>query len=126
MPWESRAPIVRQRYVEAQRKGLLAAAYVGRNAVVKALRGGYTSGDFVTGHSVNAVTIGEPVWNGSGWEVAVGTNLLYNLFWELGHMNIFLRHYVRVEKWRPAALDSRLEAIEAFSRVFARVMESGV
>lgn len=126
MAWESKVPQIKQRHSLAQRQGLLAAANVVRNTLIRALRGGYTSGAFVTGTSINAITISDPMRSAGGWEVAVGTNLLYPLFWELGHMNIYLRRYVRVERWRPAALDSREEAAQAFGRVYTRVMEGGV
>jgi hypothetical protein len=111
----------------ASRQGALAAAYVAYNAVKRSLAGGYTSGLFVTGHVLNSVTVGDPEPTGDGgWQVSVGTNVLYALFWELGHMNTFTRRYERVEKWRPAAIDSRAQAIEAFYRVYKRVMEGGV
>lgn len=109
---------------DAARKGLLAAAYPVRNQVKRNLRGGYTSGDFVTGTSLNHVTIGQVFQDGTGWAIKVGTDLLYNIFYELGHYNIFRRKFTRVEKWRPALVDSRLESMQAFNRVYAQTLKA--
>jgi hypothetical protein len=109
---------------DAAPKGLLAGAYVVANQVKRNLRGGYTSGDFVTGASVNHVTIGQVFQEGTGWVIKVGTDLLYNLFWELGHHNIFTRKFERVEKWRPALVDSRFEAMQAYTRVYTQTLHA--
>lgn len=116
--WRSNLPAFNRASDEGDKAGLLAGAYVLSNAVKRALKGGYTSGDFVTGQSVNHVTIGQVYREGMGWAIKVGTDLLYNLFWELGHQNIYLRRFVRVEKWRPALMDSRLEIRNAYNRVY--------
>jgi hypothetical protein len=110
---------------EAGRRGIIAAAYIVSNNVKRNLRGGYTSGEFVTGQSINAVTISDPFRLGPNWGIRVGTNLLYNLFWELGHMNIFTHRFERVEKWRPALFDSRDAAAAAYARVYIETMERG-
>ncbi len=107
---------------DAERDGLLAAAYVLKNAVKRALRGGYTSGDFVTGLSVNSVAHSEPERDTAGWAIRVGTNLKYNLYWEIGHRSAFLRKFVRVEKWRPAFFDSREPMRAAYARQWQRTM----
>lgn len=120
--WTSNAPAFKRDADAAERKALLAAAYVLKNAVKRALRGGYTSGDFVTGLSVNSVTNSEPERDTTGWAIRVGTNLKYNLFWELGHRNAYLRRFVRVEKWRPALMDSREPMRAAYARVWKREM----
>ncbi len=118
----------RSRFRQGQTEGLRAGARVIQNQVKRNLAGGYTSslknhGDFVTGLSLSSVTIGEPqIGSDKNW-IVVGTALLYNLFWELGHHNVFTRHYERDEKWAPAARTSRPAAIAAFNRVFKRVME---
>lgn len=121
----SRIPKILSNFREAQQKGLQAGAYVIANAVKRKLRGGYTSslgnhGDFVTGNSLNHVTIGEPQGSGDGAFILVGTDLLYDLYWEVGHYNLFTRHFERDEKWRPAAEESRADAYAAFQRVFSR------
>lgn len=111
-------------FPKAHAQGMIAAANVLRNAVRKNLRGGYRSslgnhGDFVTGNSLNHVTISEP--DTTRGRIRVGTDLLYNLYWELGHHNLFTRHFERDERWRPAAETSAKAAGEAFTRVFDRV-----
>jgi len=86
------------------RNGLLAGAQILVNAVKLGLRGGYTTGDFVTGMSINHVTRSPVVMTGAfdGY-IKVGTSLDYNLFWELGHYNLFTRRFERVRVWEPAA-----------------------
>ena len=118
--WTSRLPQFERRSIQAQQDGLRAAAYVLANQVKRNLRGGYTSGDFVTGNSINHVTIGPVSEASRGLFIRVGTNLLYNLYWELGHYNIFSRRHERVEKWRPAMMDSRSQMQAAFTRVYRR------
>lgn len=99
------------RWQPALHAGLTAAGYVYANTVKRALAGGYTSGDFVTGRVMNSVTVSEPEGN----EVDVGTDVDYALFWEMGHHNLFTRKFERVEIWRPA-----IDAMgEEMSDVFA-------
>lgn len=107
---------------EAERLGVIAAAYILVNAVKRALKGGYTSGAFVTGHVINSVTRGTPFREGMGWTIEVGSNLNYALFWEIGHHNRWTRKYERVEKWRPAFMDSRPAMAEAYARQWERTM----
>lgn len=108
---------------EAEQLGLIAAAYVLVNAVKRGLRGGYTSGNFVTGGVINSVTRSEPFRDGSGWSIRVGTNLKYALFWEIGHHNAYTRKYERVERWRPAFMDTREAARAAYARTWKRAMK---
>ena len=84
-----------------------AGGYVYANAVKRKLAGGYTSGDFVTGNTTASVRVTEPQQTAEWVEVRVGTDLLYNLFWEIGHRNIFTRRFERVEVWRPTLLEER-------------------
>ena len=122
--WKSNRAKVERTMDRANVRGLTAAAYIVSNAVKKELRGGYVSGDFVTGTSINRVTIGAIERAGKfEYRIRIGTNLLYNLYWEIGHYNIFLRRFVRVEKWRTAALGSVKEAREAYARVYVRTMK---
>jgi hypothetical protein len=100
-----------------QAKALFAAATVIKNAVKRGLRGGYTSGDFTTGHNLRSISISPPEFDGRGTTIRVGTPLLYPLYWEIGHHNIFTRKFERVPIWEPAYLDNRAEAFEAYSRV---------
>ena len=121
--WTSNLPQFLKDESEAERLGVIAAAYVLVNAVKRSLRGGYTSGNFVTGGVINSVTRGQPFRDGMGWTIEVGTNLMYALFWEIGHHNLFTRKYERVEKWRPAFMDSREAMRAAYSREWQRRMQ---
>ena len=93
---------------EAEARALTAAAYNYRNAVVSKLMQGYTTGAFSHGGAgvAGTVTIGEVQQGPNGSTIAVGTNVDYALFWELGHMNTFTRRYERVEHWRHALEES--------------------
>lgn len=123
MPYTSHRPQVEARLRRAQDAGLVAASVLLQNRVKVALRKGYTSGDFITGRSVNAVARTLPHDAAAGGrQVEVGTSLLYNLYWELGHVNLFTRRYQRVEKWRPTLLDSRTDLQREYARVFGLVM----
>lgn len=96
-----------------KRDGLILAAQLYINAMRRALRGGYTSGAFVSGATVAHVTRTDPVPRGAeDWQLSVGTNLLYNLYWELGHHNLFTRRFERVELWVPTlrALARQIQA----------------
>jgi hypothetical protein len=101
--------------------GLTAAAYVYANLVKRALAGGYTSGDFVTGRVLNSVTIGEP----SGLYIDVGTDLDYAEYWEIGHHNIFTRRYERVMIWEPALDAAGPEMSDVFSGTMASIILQG-
>lgn len=105
------------------RNGLQAQARVVWNEwkrQMAAHKGGFTTGAFTTGKAVASITIGPITAAGRFGEYAiqVGTNVLYHLFWELGHMNVFTRKYERVETLRPAVEDTRVEQAAAFTRQF--------
>ena len=106
----------------AATQALVAAATVPANAVRLRLRGGYTSGRFVTGLSSASVTQSAPESSGDAVLVRVGTNVKYAPFWEFGHFNVFTRKYERVEVWRPGFLDSIPEAQRTFRQVFFAAM----
>jgi hypothetical protein len=112
----------KERNRRAQENGLIAAAQVVKNEVKRGLAGGYTSGNFVKGIVLNSVTAGDVEETALGFAIRIGTNLMYALFWELGHHNIFTRKYERVEIWQPAAVSSADDASKAYSRVFIRTM----
>lgn len=119
--WKSNLPELERRLADAQRGGLIGAAQVGLNAIRRALRGGYTSGEYVTGTSANSFTRTEPAQENGVWSVRIGTPLLYPLFWELGwHDRAGGFH--RVEKIRPAIEDARGEMVAAYSRIVMRLM----
>lgn len=103
--------------------GLTAMAYPVFNEVRRQLRHGYHSslgnwGNFAIGNNVNHVTISPVTVNDDGASITVGTDLDYALFWEIGHHNIFTRHFERDEKWRPAYEATLDEARAAFARTF--------
>jgi hypothetical protein len=101
------------RWDEAMAAGLTAAGYVYANEVKRALAGGYTSGDFVTGRVLNSVTVGEP----HAGTIEVGSDLDYAMFWEIGHHNIFTRQFEQVEIWRPALDVTAPEMSDVFAGV---------
>jgi hypothetical protein len=105
--------------------GLVAAAQVVINAVKESLRGGYTSGAFVTGFVLNSVNRSEPSEDAQGAFILVGTNVNYALFWEVGHMNVFTRKFERQERWMPAFLKTRQQQADAYLRAFTRVWGTG-
>jgi hypothetical protein len=125
MAYQSHLPAVRSRLQQATGAGLLAAAAVVENRVKRELRGGYTSGAFVTGHVMSSVTHSEPAEDALGAFILVGTNLNYALFWEVGHMNLFTRRFERVEIWMPALLETRAEQRAAYQRAYGRTFEGG-
>jgi hypothetical protein len=106
----------------AQQAGLKASAYVVFNAVKRGLRGGYTTGAFVTGNVINSVTISRIFEDAGVFGVRVGTNVAYALMWELGHENLFTRQHERVEVWRPAVSETRDEQAAAYARAYKRSM----
>ncbi len=103
--------------------GLIAAAELLKGEVRKRLQSGYTSGDYVTGNNIVRVQRSEPVVEGDVMAIRVGSTQIsppYPLFWELGHHNVFLDKFVRVEVWRPALLDSRNAMAAAFAEGYRR------
>lgn len=123
--WTSQTAVVKARVGPASQAGLMAVAIPMRELIAARLRHGYTSGRFVTAYSAEHVEISPPTRWGGGWEVSVGTDLVSNLQWEVGAINLFTRHYERVEIWRPIAFQNRDRAAETFARVFKRAMETG-
>ena len=119
--YRSNSALVRKRFLKGVDGGLVAQAHVYMNAVKRALRGGYTSGDFVTGNVLNSVTRTDPRWESSARAIRVGTNVMYALFWEIGHHNIFTRRYERVEIWYPELIRTAPAQRQAFERVFYRI-----
>lgn len=114
--WRSNIPNLIALLDRETPKALTAAAMVLQNEVKQRLRGGYTTGDFVTGLSMNSVTASAPVKAGGVWSIQVGTNVTYNLFWEIGHHNLFTRKYEHVPKWVPAFEAKRDEMAAVYAR----------
>lgn len=123
MPYKSNLPAVEAQMNRARDAALIAAAQVPLNAIKEELAGGYTSGDFVTGASLNAATRTDPVTEDGVRVIRIGTNLLYNLFWEIGHLNLFTGKFERKEIWVPKLLSTAQEQALAFARTFARFMD---
>ncbi len=111
------------KFRQAIDNGLVAAAYVYRNRVVEKLSQGYTSGAFVTPHVALTVGVSAAMDLDGQRVVLVGTDVMYALYWEMGHMNLFTRRYERVEHWRMAMLETGPAQFAAFSRVFGRVFQ---
>lgn len=125
MPYESNLPAVVQRLRAARFAGLIAAAEVYIGAMKEAMRGGYTSGAFVTGFAMNSIGRSEPEDNPGGAFILVGTSVMYMLFWEVGHQNLFTRKFERVERWMPTFLQTRQEQTAAYLRAFGRIWSGG-
>jgi len=125
MPYSSNLPQVTAKMNAGTSAGLLAAAAVVENKVKDGLRGGYTSGRFVTGHVLASVNHSEPALDANGAYILVGTDVMYALFWEVGHMNLFTRRFERVEVWMPALFSTRGEQLAAYQRAYARAMGGG-
>lgn len=79
---------------------LRAAAIVVQNQAKRNVRGGFKSGDFVTGELMRSITH-RLEWDAR--RAVVGTTKKYGAFWELGHHNAFTRKYER-EPWLGPAL----------------------
>jgi hypothetical protein len=123
--YKSNLPQVKSQMQRATEAGLLAAAAVVENKVKEGLRGGYTSGRFVTGNVMASVNHSEPEIGPNGSFILVGTDVSYALFWELGHVNLFTRQFERKEVWIPALFSTRSEQLDAFTRTYRRFMGGG-
>lgn len=126
----------------AQQAGLHNAAQTYRNDMKKALRSGGKGFVFKTtignvGHIVrgkrrpwttgllwNSITLDDMVAFGAGWAIRVGTNVKYALFWELGHHNIYTKHFERDPKWVPTFQQNRGRYSAAFQSAFKRVLSA--
>jgi hypothetical protein len=120
--YRTNGPLIRKALERGTALGLIAAAQVLINAMKRELRGGYTSGDFVTGRSMNSVTRSEPEVVGATGHIRVGTSLMYNLFWELGHHNLYTQRFERERKWEPTLIAQRAAIAKAFNAQMLRVL----
>jgi hypothetical protein len=114
-------------YQRAVQAGLVAAAVLFSGAIKEKLLHGYWSGDFVTGATAASVQISPPFRFGEGgaWAVRVGSNEMITLYWEMGHFNLFMRRYIRVEFWRYTLEEQGAAMGLAFKDAFDRVMAEG-
>lgn len=109
----------------AVENGLRAKADVLRNALVRNFVGshGYTSslgnhGDFYRDGGVSFITISGIDRSQGQPTIRVGSSWKPHLFWEVGHHNIFTRHFERDEVWRPTFEAYKPEMLEAYARAF--------
>lgn len=133
MSWSSRIPDLLAAIPDIVDAAGIAAQAVQADAVREKLRGGYTSGDYVTGANLESVITLEPVTEGGMRVFRTTTRLTdppYPWFWEVGFFSGHIRldgapeassvrtrspgHFIRVEKWRPAAEESAAAAEAAF------------
>lgn len=113
----------RDRYREAARRGVDAAANTLEREVKKAHNSYYTSQAFrSTAQIRQSIRRVGPTATPAGWESKVGTNKLIALYWELGHRNLFTRKYERVRLWVPTAVQNVDRMRATFARVVARYM----
>jgi hypothetical protein len=152
--YKSNMKAVGIRFHNARTRGLQAAAQVVVNAVVLGLRGGYTTGEWVTGMNTGSVVTFGPFRSPTGWRILVGTSVKdppYPLFWEVGFMQrqvawknkqgkwvspkyikrggelvLNPTKFVRKPVWEPAFSGSVDRQVAAFSRAFRRTFGSGV
>ena len=106
----------------ARAAGLDASADVVVAEVKRGLEGGFTSGDFDTGESVENVKKTAVTESADGAHIRVGTKLVHNLVWELGHLNVFTKKFERKEVWLPSLHATRAEQLTAFVAAHKRVM----
>jgi len=86
------------------------------------VRGGFTSGAFVTGNLLGSIDMTDVVRTPEGPAIAVYTDAEYAVYWEYGHFNIFSRKYEREERWEPTLRRVADEANAAFARTYRRFM----
>lgn len=125
MSYQSNLPKIRTRFQQATDAGLRASAAIVADEVKKGLEGGYGSGAFATGESVEGVKIGTPEVDRNGAFIRVGTDLLHNLFWEIGAYSAYTRRYERKEVWMPALLNTRQQQLAEFERAYAAAFAEG-
>lgn len=113
----------RDRYREAARLGVDAAANTLEREVKKAHNAYYTSQAFrSTAQIRQSIRRVGPTSEAGGWASRVGTNKMIALYWELGHRNLFTRKYERVRLWEPTAIQNIKRMQDTFARVVARYM----
>lgn len=123
----SMAATFRARHDRATDDALKAAAQVVVNGLKEqkpqGLRGGYTSGAFVTGATLGSIFITEVFQGPSGEKfILIATDSMIAVYWEYGHVNLFTRKYEREERWRPTLERKYDDAMAAYARVYQRSM----
>lgn len=83
---------------------------------------GFTSGAFVTGNLLNSIFSTEPYTENGTRHIAVYTDVMYAVYWEYGHLNLFTRKYERQERWGPTLRRKSDDMVAAYARVYSRFM----
>jgi hypothetical protein len=120
--YKSNLPTIEARFRQARGASLIAAVQIPMNKTAEDLAKGFTSGNFTQGVSKAAVNRSEPFDTAEGMAILYGTDLLYNLWWTVGHHNLFTRRFERVDKWTPHFYGSRDEMMAAYQRTYSRFM----
>jgi hypothetical protein len=95
---------------------------------------GYTSGDYVTGDLLASIQATDPYTQAGTRHISVYTDLMYAVYWEYGHYNVFVAGgsttiggndaaYVREERWYPTLIRKDADILAAYARVYKRFME---
>lgn len=144
MTWTSRLPELIDALTGAVDVGLIAGGAVLTDAVQDEHRGGYTSGDYVTGNVLNSIYATEPATEDGVRSVRVTTRQTdppYPSFWTLGHLNYFageasggalasgvgtgrVGRYLRVDHWTPATTKSADAVAAAFAEGVRRTLDA--
>jgi hypothetical protein len=94
------------------------------------LRGGYTSGAFVTGNLLGSIQATDPYTEKGTRHISVYTDVPYAEMWEgppgskweKGHYNIFTRKVMQVKVWEPTARRKDEDVHRVYARVYKRSM----
>jgi hypothetical protein len=116
----------RQQFDSAVPQGLTAAAEIYHGALRRKLLRGYTTGKFVTGTVAASVQIAAPSVDADEWNLRVGTNLMYALYWEMGHHNVFTHRYEREQVWLETLGLSGSAMAAAMGHTVNTVLQTGV
>ncbi len=126
--WLDNSRVLKEAVRSAQEAGLKRGANVYRNAVIRWIRDwhGYLTtlgniGDFYRDGGIQFISVG-PIESGSDPFIRVGSSWPVHRYWELGHHNLFTRHFERDERWRPAYEESREQILAAYMRGFTQAV----
>jgi hypothetical protein len=88
------------------------------------LRGGYTSGAFVTGNLLGSIQATDPYTDKGVRAILVFTDLAYAEYWdrERGHYNIFSRRQEQESRWKPTLRRKDEDILAVYARVYRRSM----
>jgi hypothetical protein len=129
MTYKSNLPAVENALRRGIDAGLTAAAQNLHAKIRTRLLHGYTTGNFA--HQMRGVA-GRVVYTtpfdyNGGRAVSIGTGptqVPYELYWEMGHRNVFTRRYDRVEVWQPIMRANADLAQAIIARNVARFTQS--